>query len=282
MLLTLLLLCLLLPLALGPAHHWALPYPLLPIVALPLARGLWTGSDRLERAGGLPLLPPSLLRLGSVRFGLLIAALFFSSWSGFMFIMAVALQTGAGLSPAASGRVFMPLGLAYFVAALLSTRIVARIGRAAALIFGCAVQMLGLVAVIITLRQVWPHPDMQTLAPALSLVGAGQALIVSSFFRIGLSDVPAEQAGAGSSVLSTVHQAALGLGSAVLGAVYCLALPDGGRLVALDAGIEAELALMALLVIAAWRWSRRGSGRHDEQVCPARLKVETATENSPL
>jgi len=184
-----------------------------------------------------------------------------------MFVMAVALQTGAGLSPAQCGQVFVPLGIAYFFSALLSTRIVARFGRAATLLAGCLIQMSGLLAVLVSMRHIWPHPDLLLLAPALTLVGAGQALIVSSFFRIGLSDVPSAQAGAGSAMLSTVQQAALGLGSAVLGSVFCLALEGRTRLDALQAGIEAELGLMSLLVLATLLW-RRGDARRQARAEP--------------
>ncbi len=54
------------------------------------------------------------MRLPSVRFGLLIAFLFFSSWSGFMFVVALTLQAGAGLSPLNSGNAFVAMGVAYF------------------------------------------------------------------------------------------------------------------------------------------------------------------------
>jgi predicted MFS family arabinose efflux permease len=259
-LLALFLVCSLLPLALGPSLHWPnFCFALLigaALLLLALARiELWQ-----ERRGIQPLLPPALLRLGSVRFALLQAVLFFSCWSGFMFVVALALQSGAGLSPLESGNTFIALGLSYFASALMSTRLVARLGRLPTLLLGCAVQMVGLLALGWTLWTVWPHPGVLNLIPASVLIGIGQAQIVSCFFRIGLSEIPHAQAGAGSSMLSTVQQASFGLGTAVLGAVFAQSLGLGrSHLDAVLAALALEWLLMAVLVVCAWCYQRRSA-----------------------
>ncbi|MDR3413113.1 MAG: MFS transporter [Formivibrio sp.] len=251
-LLTLLILCVLLPLALGPSLHWPWPCAALLLAALPLLAALWHVELHQERRGASPLLPPTLLRLPSVRFGLWIAILFFSCWSGFMFVLALTLQAGAGLSPIHSGNAFIALGGAYFVSSLLSARVVDHFGRVPTLILGCVIQMSGLVALMLTLKWVWPHPGILNLVPATVFIGFGQAFIVSCFFRIGLSDVPADQAGAGSSMLTTVQQAAFGLGSALLGAVFAQTLHHANHyLDAALAALAAEFCLMLVLVVCA-------------------------------
>ena len=58
---------------------------------------------------GWPLLPPSLLRLPSIRFGLLLAILFFACWSGFMFALAWPCRP-APVSPVQAGNAFIALG----------------------------------------------------------------------------------------------------------------------------------------------------------------------------
>ncbi|MCV4201679.1 MFS transporter, partial [Pseudomonas aeruginosa] len=196
LLLAALILCLLLPLALGPSLHWSWPCALLLAAAVPLLAWLWRTELRQERRQAWPLLPPSLLRLPSIRFGLLLAILFFACWSGFMFALALALQAGAGLSPVQAGNAFIALGASYFVSALLTARVAARIGPVRLLLLGCVIQMCGLLGLMLTLQRVWPQPGILNLAPATLVIGFGQAFIVSSFFRIGLSEVPAAQAGA--------------------------------------------------------------------------------------
>jgi MFS family permease len=243
--------CLLLPLALGPVKHWAWPYIALLSAVLPLLALLWKTELRQEKRNAHPLLPPALLRIPSTRFGLVIAVLFFSCWSGYMFAMALALQSGAGLSPLHAGNAFIALGTSYFVSSLTSARVVKRFGQAPTLMLGCAVQMAGLLGLMLTLKLVWPHPNLLNLIPATIFIGYGQALIVGSFFRIGLSDVPADQAGAGSSMLSTVQQASFGLGSALLGTVLAQTLHlSGSYLPAIVAALSTELGIMAVLLIS--------------------------------
>ncbi|MDB5776912.1 MAG: major facilitator superfamily 1 [Herbaspirillum sp.] len=250
-LLAMLIVCLLLPLALGPVKHWAWPYVALLIAVLPLVALLWKTELRQEKRNAHPLLPPALLRIPSTRFGLVIAVLFFSCWSGYMFAMALTLQSGAGLSPLQAGNAFIALGAAYFLSSLTSGRVVKRLGLAPTLMLGCAVQMAGLLGVMLTLKLVWPHPNLVNLIPAMALVGYGQALIVGSFFRIGLSGVPTDQAGAGSSMLSTVQQASFGLGSALLGTVLARTLDLGGSyLHGIVAALGTEFGIMAVLLIS--------------------------------
>ncbi len=255
-LLGLFLACLLLPLALGPSLHW--PPACLAVLAacLPLLVALARVELWQERRGRTPLLPPALLRLPSVRFALLVGGVFFTCWSGFMFVLALTLQTGAGLSPLQSGNAFIVLGAAYFASALVSARVATRCGPLPTLLLGCVVQMLGLLALSWTLHAVWPHPGAGNLAPATALIGAGQAWIVASFYRIGLSQVPTEHAGAGSAMLSTILQAAMGLGPAALGAIYAHA-HGGGSLAAMQAALHSEWLAMLLLVLCALFYLRR-------------------------
>jgi MFS family permease len=245
-------LTLLLPLALGPTQHWSWPCLALMCATMPLLALLWRCELRQEQRQAFPLLPPALLRLASVRFGLRIAILFFSCWSGFMFVLALTLQAGVGLSPLQAGNTFIALGAAYFAGSLLSARTVARVGRMSTLILGCLIQMTGLISLILTLQWVWPQPGILNLAPATLFIGFGQSFIVSCFFRIGLADVPADQAGAGSAMLATMQQAAFGLGSALFGAIFAEVLHSSGDYQhALRVSLCTELFLMLLLLASA-------------------------------
>ncbi len=241
--------CLMLALALGPLLHWSWPCTVLLLLFPVLLHRLRQSSLRLEAAGGAPLLPPSLLRLPSVRFGLTLAVLFFSCWSGFMFAVALTLQTGLGLSAFASGNAFIALGVAYFIGAMRSTRIVERYGKRTTLLMGCGIQMVGLLALIATLQLAWPQVGIVTLIPATALIGFGQSFIVSNFYRIGMSGVPHHQAGAGSAVLSTVQQSALGLGPMLLGGVFTQINLHGDHLAAISGTLGVEFIMMLLLVL---------------------------------
>ncbi|MDW8846186.1 MFS transporter [Erwinia sp. MMLR14_017] len=242
--------CLLVALALGPLLHWSWPCILL-LAAFPLLLNrLWRVEVKLEQQQGAPLLPPSLMRLNGVRFGLSIAVLFFSCWSGFMFAVALTLQSGLGMTPFQSGNAFIALGVAYFLGSLFSTRVVEKLGKLATLLTGCGIQMTGLLALMFTFNNGWPDVGILALIPATALTGLGQSFIVSCFYRIGLSDVPKDHAGAGSAMLSTVQQAAFGLGPMLLGSVYSQVLQQHGSYKeAILITLAAEWMLMLLLVV---------------------------------
>ncbi|ANN67533.1 MFS transporter [Bordetella bronchialis] len=259
--LAIVILCLLIPVALGPVLHWPWSCRIM-LGAVPfLLYALWKIELRQERRKAFPLLPPSLLRLSSIRFGVCIAVLFFSSWSGFMFAMALTLQAGAGMSALSSGNTFIAMGTAYFIGSLVTSRAVARFDKAPVLIAGCLIQMAGVLALLFSFRAVWPDPTVFNLMAATVPIGFGQAFIVGCFFRIGLSEVPPEHAGAGSATLSTVQQSALGLGPAISGSVltHFLTEPGGNYLQGASGVLAMEFIVVGLLVLCtfAYEWRRR-------------------------
>ena len=250
--LALLTLSILLPTALGPSLNWNWLCLLGFVPVLPLTALLWRIERDKEVRGQFPILPPSLIRISSMRFGGLIAIIFFTCWSGFMFIFALTLQSGAGLTPLQSGNALIALGASYFLCAVFVVRRVSDIRRETVLVAGCVIQMVGLALLVLTLTMVWPRPDLFNLIPATAMIGFGQALIVNCFYRAGLADVPHEHAGAGSAMLATMQQVSLGLGPAVLGAVFAQTLQYSSHY--LTAGISAivvELGLMVILLAAA-------------------------------
>lgn len=135
------------------------------------------------------------MQLRSIRFGVLIGILFFSVWSGFMFCMALTMQSGLGMAPWQSGNSFIALGVTYFISAWFAPRLIARYSTSAILLTGLAIQLVGLVALIATSRHWGMQNTALTLAPATGLVGYGQALIVNSFYRIGMRDIQPDDAG---------------------------------------------------------------------------------------
>lgn len=236
-------------LALGPVLHWSWPCLLLLMLFPLLLVQLWRTEIALENRGGAPLLPPVLLRLPSMRFGISLAVLFFSCWSGFMFAVALTLQSGIGMSAFSSGNAFIALGVAYFIVSVSSTRIVEKLGKRLTLLLGCAIQMSGLLLLMATFYYGWAIVGIFTLIPATAVIGGGQALIVSTFYRIGMADVPKVYAGAGSATLSTVQQAAFGMGPMALGSLFTQMLQQGDYRHGILVTLIVEWLLMLILVL---------------------------------
>jgi MFS family permease len=210
---------LLVPLTEGRALHWP-TWSWLMLAAAPLAGVALVLVERSqERAGLLPLLPPSLVRRPTVRRGLLLAAPFFAGFGAFMFVIALATQGALGYSPLRAGVAIVPMGLAFLGGSLLTTPLVARHGRSV-ITAGALLQAVGIAALVLTLLATWPHATPLDLAPSTVVMGLGQSFILSPLFRVVLGDVPVASAGAASGVLVTTQQVALALGVALLGTLY--------------------------------------------------------------
>ncbi len=210
---------LLIPLTEGRAVHW----PWWSWVLLASTPAWVAGFVRVERRrehdGRDPLVPPSLLRHPSMRRGLLLAAPFFAGFGAFMFVYALTTQGALGYSAVKAGVALTPMAVAFLIASLQIARLVVRWGRTV-ITAGGVIQLLGLLLLIWTLEQTWPHTSPWALAPAFTVMGFGQGLTMPSLIRVVLSEVPIESAGAGGGVLTTMQQLSLAIGVAGLGTLY--------------------------------------------------------------
>jgi MFS family permease len=239
------LLSLLVPVMEGGALGWPL-WTWLLLAVFPFAAVAFVVVERrVERSGGVPLLPPSIMRMTSMRRGLVIAVPFFAAFGGFMFVYAVTLQDALGFGPFAAGLALTPLAVGFFVVSLISSRLASRFGSRV-ISYGAVIQALGIVATAVAALLTWPHLTILDLAPGMALLGIGNAMGMTTLFRVVLSGVPAERAGVGSGALATTQQTALALGVATLGTLYT-SLAAATELGARNAFV---LVLGVLLVIA--------------------------------
>lgn len=246
------LIALLIPLTEGRALDWPLWSWILLALSPVAAGGLIAEERRVERRGGSPLIPPTVLRHASLRRGLLLAAPFFATFGAFMFVYALITQGYLGFSALKAGLTLTPMALTFLAASLATTPLVARYGRRV-IGAGALIQLTGLAVLIPSLLAWWPHISVLELAPSLAIMGAGQGLVMSPLVRVVLSEVPPEIAGAGSGVLTTTQQTSLALGVAVLGTVFVtLASPSHlGPLHAAVVVLGIQAAVAAGIAIAS-------------------------------
>ncbi|WP_236790240.1 MFS transporter [Amycolatopsis sp. GM8] len=250
-LLGLTLLALLIPLTEGRALGWPVWCWVL-LGVFPFAAAAFVAVERrLEAAGGVPLLPMSLLRTPTMRRGLGIAGPFFVGFGGFLFVYALMLQDELHLGPLGSGLALTPLAVAFLLASLVSSRLVARFGHRV-VVAGLAVQLFGLLTLVATALLAWPHLDVGDLALGTFITGAGQGLAAPTLFRVILSRVPAGSAGVGSGMLTTTQQTCLALGVATLGTLFATLSTTGG-VSALVTVMLIHAAITACIAIAALR-----------------------------
>ncbi|MFF8871114.1 MFS transporter [Streptomyces massasporeus] len=249
------LLTLLVPLTEGRAAGWPL-WTWLSLAAFPFVTAAFYAVERrADREGRTPLVPPSLFALTSLRRGLLLVLPFSIGFSGFMFVIAVALQQGAGLGPVAAGLALTPLAVVFFVFSLLGPRLVTRYGTRV-VTAGAALQGVGLALMALAAWRFWPHLGFVELLPGAAVAGAGQALQLPVVYRVILSEVPAARAGVGSGVMITTQQSALALGVATLGTLFLSLVPGMGMRDALVTTLLVQLGGVVLTGLLSLRLPR--------------------------
>jgi MFS family permease len=231
------LLCLIGPLLFGHDVNWS------PWVWLVMAAGVGIIAAflRLERSvarrGGMPLIDLALLSDLAFMRGLAAAFFFFFANLSFYLIMTMFMQRGLHIPPLHAGLVFVPLALTFVIASKHSGARAKHRGTLV-LIEGCAVQIVGLAALVTTIESV-AVPSALLLALVLTVFGYGQGLVMAPLSSAVLSTVKPASAGAGSGMYGTTAQIANAAGVAAIGAVFF----------AIEAAGSARLALFAACVL---------------------------------
>jgi predicted MFS family arabinose efflux permease len=250
------LLCLIGPLLFGHDLHWS------PWVWLVMAAGIAIIAAflRLERAvarkGGMPLIDLSLLSDAAFMRGLAAVFFFFFANLSFYLIMTMFMQKALQIPPLQAGLVFIPLALTFVIASRHSG-VRAKHRGTLVLIEGCAVQLVGLAALVVVIE--WAStPSAIMLALVLTIFGYGQGLVMAPLSSAVLSSVKPASAGAGSGMYGTIAQIANAAGVAAIGAVFFAIEAAGAARPALL--VACALFAMSIMASAAFlTWMRRAT-----------------------
>lgn len=248
------LLCVIGPLLFGRDVDWA------PWLWLVMAGGvgivvLFLRYERaLAARGGMPLVDLALLADPAFMRGLGAVFCFFFANQSFYLVVTLYMQMVLKVPPLPAGLVFLPLALAFVIAARHSGGRARRRGTLV-LIEGCLLQIAGLALVALTVATVAaPTPFLL----ALVLIGYGQGLVMAPLSGAVLSTVQASSAGSGSGLYGTATQISSAAGIAAIGSVFfSLAAAASGRFAFLVA-----LTLIAGSVagsIVLLHWMRRAA-----------------------
>ncbi|MGI8882240.1 MAG: MFS transporter [Jatrophihabitans sp.] len=203
---------------------------------------------RVFRAGGAPLVSPRVLRAPGLLAGG--AALFLGllNYSGFLFTMALHLQSGLGDSAEHAGLVFTPAAVGFAVTGIWWRRLPAAWHRPM-IPAGFVVAALGYAALGLILRG--GGSGGVVLIVDLLVIGLALGLAFSPLLTVALTGVPIADAADASGVLVTLFQLGQVVGVATLGTLF-LTLVDGpGRHISAHAILVTDLALGASALVAA-------------------------------
>ncbi|QPF85256.1 MFS transporter [Bradyrhizobium genosp. L] len=248
------LLCLIGPLLFGRDLDWAAPVWLVMAIGIAIIAAFPRLERRVARGGGMPLIDLTLLADAAFMRGLVAVFFFFFANLSFYLIMTMFMQKGLQIAPLQAGLVFVPLTLTFVIASRHSG------GRARhrgtlVLLEGCALQLVGLAALVATI-QATAAPSALLLALVLMIFGYGQGLVMAPLSSAVLASVKPASAGAGSGMYGTTTQIGNAAGVAAIGAIFFAVESATSARVALFTACA--LFVLSLSISAAFlSWMRR-------------------------
>ena len=176
------------------------------------------------KSGKDALLPLHLFKIRSFNLGLAMVFFYFALFSAFLLSCALFLQTGHHIDPLTSGSYFVILGVAFMVSSHWSIKNGSRFGTGM-LQIACLSLVASFVIQLLCFHDTLP---LLAIVTAFIFYGLGAGLLVPSFLKITLKDVPHEQAGVASGIYSTVQQFSSALGVSMIGGVFFYVVHENG------------------------------------------------------
>ncbi|EGD42890.1 puromycin resistance protein Pur8 [Nocardioidaceae bacterium Broad-1] len=237
---------------------WASPRTLLPLAA---AVVLLVGFVLVEQRAAQPIVPirlfHSVQRSGAYVGRILIVGAMFSTF----YFLSQYLQNVLGLSPLATGFVYIPMTGMFFAMVYVVRWAAPRVSKPALLLTSLATAAIGMA----WLSRIDSTTTVAWILPPLLVLGIGQGIAIILLTDFGMAEVDPGDAGAASGLVNTAHQIGGSIGLALLTVVYGAAVhhdaaPDAvaqahGYAVVFDVatGFYALAVVVALVILAADR-----------------------------
>jgi EmrB/QacA subfamily drug resistance transporter len=203
-----------------------------------------------------PLVPLKLFRVRGLGVSAIALALNGAAFLGMFFLTALYLQQVHGDSALDAGAHFVPMGIAAIASAIVGAQLVTRVGTRAAYLAGSAVGVVGL---LLLSRAGTGSGYALDILPGLIVFGLGLPLVGVANQIAAVAEVPHEDAGAASGIVTTAFQVGGAIGLALVSTASTSRVGDvlatgASRPEALASGFErgmlvaAGLAILNLLV----------------------------------
>ncbi len=202
------------PLVQGRELGWPAWSKLMLVASIPvLALFAYTQLAR-KRAGGTPLIEPSVFTKRSYVSGVIFAMVFLGTMGGLTLTLTVLLQLGLGYSPIHASLTTAPYALGGFIGSAAGGILLSRLGRTI-LQAGLVVKGAGIVALYVALHDS-SVTTIDFVAP-LFVAGIGMGMVFVPLFDIVLGGVEDHEVGSASGVLQAMQQLGMSLGIAGIG-----------------------------------------------------------------
>jgi EmrB/QacA subfamily drug resistance transporter len=233
------------PLVQGRELGWPAWSKLMLVASLPvLALFAYTQLAR-KRAGGTPLIEPSVFAKRSYVSGVVFAMVFLGTMGGLTLTLTVLLQLGLGYSPIHASLTTAPYALGGFAGSAAGGMLLAKLGRTI-LQAGLVVKGAGIVALYVALHDS-SLSTIDFVAP-LFVAGIGMGMVFVPLFDIVLGGVEDHEVGSASSVLQAMQQLGMSLGIAGIGTLLFGLIDTRGYVSA----AQATTIVVGVLIVAAF------------------------------
>ncbi len=206
-----------LPLMLGHQEHWPWWVPASIAAGLVLAAAFVAVERRVAARGGDPLLNLRVLAAPGLASGLTAMVLLMASYGGFLFAVALQLQTGLGESALRAGLTFAPSALVFGLVGFFWNRLPVRLHHLLTPL-GCGAAVLAYVLLGLDLASGGRGGAL--LVVILVLLGGSLAAGFSPLVTHSLMQVPVAEAADASGLLTTTLQLGQAVGVATFGSVF--------------------------------------------------------------
>jgi Na+/melibiose symporter-like transporter len=198
--------------------------PFLIVGGLVVLGCFWMWEERRERLGRSTLLDRALLKIDTLRAGLLSLSAQQLILMGTFFVLPVYLQVVLGFDAFETGKRLFPMSISMLAAALSGPRLAARFAPRAVVRAGLAAMVVGALVLVGTI-----NVDLNDLGFALSLIlfGIGAGLLMSQLGNVIMSSAPPEQTNEAGGLQGTAQNLGASLGTALTGSVLLLGLLNG-------------------------------------------------------
>ena len=202
------------PLVQGRELGWPAWSKLMLVASLPVLALFGYTQLARKRAGGTPLIEPSVFAKRSYVSGVVFAMVFLGTMGGLTLTLTVLLQLGLGYSPIHASLTTAPYALGGFVGSAAGGILLNKLGRTI-LQAGLIVKGAGIAALYIALHDS-SVTTIDFVAP-LFVAGIGMGMVFVPLFDIVLGGVEDHEVGSASGVLQAMQQLGMSLGIAGIG-----------------------------------------------------------------
>jgi EmrB/QacA subfamily drug resistance transporter len=190
------------------------------LAALVLVLFVWLELRRARR-GAVVVVDLRLFRIRTFGMGNLVALVVSLGEFGLLFALPLFLQAVRGYDALETGVILLALAAGSFLASGMGAPLSQRMGPVRVLQLGMALEVVGIVALGISLSTSVTGWQM---APWLFLYGMGVGFATAQLTGVILSEVPVTESGQASAVQSTSRQVGAAIGTAIIGSVLVFGL----------------------------------------------------------